>query len=307
MSLIASTNSVFADLAWQGVLEKAFRAKPLYFLDPDQQDGFVVQVFPKGPFRVGYIGFPIGGTVRGASIGPDRLERVRRASRYHKIHTLRLRASAFRSEEDLAIDAVQELETAVLDLQRYEPEAIAKVKRDINRARRFHVMVHERSDEDLAPLLYRLYASTISRHQGIVKYNLTYFSELIGLTRVDPRAQILIATVHGHVAGYLVLVMERDTAYYLHGAVEEDYKSYGVMDMLVYEAIGTSKRSGMQLFNMMISPANQVSLVRYKEKWGGTTRSHLSYEIGFSPFWNTMLQLATQCYGLVHRYFPRVL
>lgn len=304
-SLVASSNSVFADIAWQSVLEKAFRAKALYFLDADERDGFVVQVFPKGPFRVGYIGFPIGGTVKGAAIGRHRLERVREAKPSAEIHSLRLRGSAFRPAEDLSIDAVEEPETAVLELQRYEPEAIAKVRRDINRARRFQVIVQEISDESLAPLLYQLYVSTISRHQGVVKYNLTYFQELFVLTRVKPKVRILIATVTDRFAGFLVLVMEGDTAYYLHGAVDDHYRSYGVSDLLVYEAIETSKRNNMQTFNMMTSPADQGSLVKYKEKWGGTTRMHHSYDIGLNPFWNALLHLATRGYGFINRYIPQ--
>ena len=37
------------------------------------------------------------------------------------------------------------------------------------------------------------------------------------------------------------------------------------------QAIETAQRRGAEVFDLMASPAEQQPLIRFKEKWGGTT------------------------------------
>lgn len=300
--LAAENNSFFSAEGWQNLLAQSFGAKSFRFIDADGNDGFSLQVFRKGPFRIGYLNFPIGGTVRGYPI-KSRLDNLRSAFGSRDIHLLRAQSSGFRDPEPWDTTAVSQPETAITKLQEYDPLRIAKVRRDVARAERFMVKVAQGPDAAPPTMMYGLYKETVSRHGAALRYNAGYFEKLYRLARNDHRLKLFVARIGDELAGFLALALNCDTAYYLHGASNEKYRKNGVSDMLLYEAIKAARCAGMSCFNMMTSPPEQQALVRFKEKWGATTRTHFTYEFRFNNAYASAFDFASNTYSLLGRWF----
>lgn len=61
------------------------------------------------------------------------------------------------------------------------------------------------------------------------------------------------------------------------------YRQYSPSDLQFNEAIQSAREDGYERFNLMSSPIDQPSLVKYKEKWGGETRQHKLYTLPLRP------------------------
>ena len=300
-ALVTESNSFFSKDEWQRHLQNCFNAQPLYFHDPDNDDGMVVQIFQRGPFRVGYLNFPIGGTIRHLEPNLDNVNLLTSYLRKCSIHRLRIRKSAFRSESILPGNPITEPETAVIDVTQYDGQNIAKIRRDLSRAQRFGVTVTENANNS-AQYLFNTYADTVNRYSGELRYTQQYFSSLVELNRTHRNLYILLARRSDQTVGFLVLVIEANTAYYLHGGVSAEAKKYGVSDALVDHAITVSRDRGISMFNLMTSPPNQPSLVKFKEKWGGETRQHETYDFPINPLINQALNLVEKIYYKTSRF-----
>lgn len=294
-ALIRERGSFFAGDRWQQHLQQSLRAHSLYFHDSERDDGMVVQVFQRGPFRVGYLNFPIGGTIRQLEPGMDAIQVLTGYLRQYAIHRLRVRKSAFRADGVLSGKPVVEPETAVTDVGHYDCQNIAKIRRDLNRAQRFGITILDKPS--VSPkYLFDTYATTVNRHSGELRYSQHYFSSLADLNETQKNLRILLAGQDGQPVGFLVLIIEADTAYYLHGGVSTGARKYGVSDVLVDHALSISQDHGVSLFNLMTSPSSQPSLVKFKEKWGGETRQHETYDFPVNRFWDQTLKVVEKIY-----------
>lgn len=294
VSLTKNSDSILFTPKWQYLLKKSFGIETIYLYNKHINDGTIIQVFRKGPFKVGYAGFPTGGTINGNPISSLNISSIKKLVSSH-IHELRIYSSGFKQPELIESQSESLPETTILELNNYDSLKIAKVRRDVNRSIRFNVSISETNLTDQANNMFRLYEQTIRRNKGIIKYNLRYFIEILNYSTSSPNISILNASIKGKYAGFLILLNEATTAYYLHGAVDEAFRSKGVSDLLIHEAIRKAQSLGATHFNMMPSPIEQPSLVRYKEKWGAETRSHKTFKIPIDTFWSYALTFATSC------------
>ena len=146
--------------------------------------------------------------------------------------------------------------------------------------------------------LFDIYSRTVKRHGGSIRYSADYFQELIKLSAVQPRLQVLAATEDAEIAGFAVVVRHGDTAYYLHGGAAPKFMRNSPSDLLLNSAILHAQRAGSQNFSLMASPPNQPTLVRYKEKWGGVTRDLKTYTAILRPTYY-LFRAVEKIYSLV--------
>ena len=86
------------------------------------------------------------------------------------------------------------------------------------------------------------------------------------------------------IIGFVIIALEGKDAYYLHGGMTKELREYGGSAALFYSALTWAKHREVKCFNFMSSPLSQPALIRYKEKMGGITRSHQTYELPLSTF-----------------------
>lgn len=290
--LCSHHGDLFNTPQWHTVLSKGFGSDTLYGWNEAASTGVTITVFKAGPFRIGYLGFPVGGTMGNGTINPDMIEALRKTAFPNSIHCLRIPVSAFDLAVDLPLPAQMTPETAIENLQGWRPEIDPRLHRDVKKAENSSLITIDAAPSQ-GEVVFRLYRDTIARHHGSMRYTLNYFCELNSLAKTSAGLRCLLAIMDSEITGFLVVACHNRTAYYLHGGMFPEYKQHTPSDLLLYEAIKWARQQGMESFNMMASPSKQPSLIRYKEKWGGVTRGQQTYELVLHPFQSAIFKAAT--------------
>lgn len=274
------TGAVFGSSAWQQLLETSFKCRTLYF--SDDRGGFAVSVFRGGPFRIGYLGFPLGGVIRAPSTDPVAALTSSKCPALPLCVRVPLRGGQKAAGDDLPF-AVNP-ETMIEDLQAWSLQTVSKnLRRDVRKAGRSSLSISMADDARVGKDLYKLYQATVRRHGGNVRYSEAYFRGLVELAASEPLIRVYIASDDSAIAGFVVTVRHQGVANYLHGAAHPDFRSSSPSDLLLSTAIDDARRFGCRQFNLMASPPQQPKLVRYKEKWGGTTRDLRTVTVVLKP------------------------
>ena len=280
-SFCRRSNSVFGSPAWQQVLADSFGARTLYAWNG--QSGGAITLFRAGPFSVGYLGFPAGSIAFEHGLPAGIASQLRESRSLHGVTCIRMPVSEFADDNDLGFKYVSNPETAITALQQWDLMAVSKnLRRDLRKAGKSDVFVRKTNDTSLGPLIYAIYESTVRHHGGSLRYNCDYFSAILGLAAQNPAVQFFIADLNDKVIGFAIVVHHGDTAFYLHGGATLDARKLSPSDLILAQAITQAKSSGLCLFNFMASPADQPTLVRYKEKWGAETRAIKTYTVPVS-------------------------
>ena len=291
----ASREFVFHSSQWTGLLEASFNVKTHYVLDAAGQCGAAVSSFPAGPFRIGYWGFPFGGSVGGAPLVQTHFDELRASGSDLLPTAIRIPVSAFDNPVDLAFNCVRTPETAIADLSTWTLDlASENHRRDIKKAIKSGLTSEDASRTEDGATIYGIYQDTVKRHRGGLRYNKSYFTKLIELAQSDPRVRVRLARLDGEIAGFVVAIRHGSVACYLHGGLRLQFRQYRPSALLLSEAIAWAQGCGCKRFNFMSSPADQHSLIRYKEKWGAETREHRTYTIPIRssfPFFRVAEQL----------------
>lgn len=282
----AERRSLFNSTAWHKVLYAGLGVQQFYLSNADSSPLTSVSVFAAGPFRVGYVAFPVGRTFLGQLSLSERLSGELAAGlRELPVDTLRITVGAF--EPGIRIMPLPSLaspETGILDLKSWSEEHLpSAVKRNIRRALREGVTLEDATPAD-ASRIWELYRSTIEQHAGLLRYNSSYFESMLSLAQITAGLRVRIAKHLGLTIAYFVTVIEGDEAIYLHGGLDRTMSSLRPTDLLYRDAIEWARDLGCMRLSFLSSPADQPELVRFKEKWGGETREQLVYSLNVRPF-----------------------
>jgi len=257
--------SLFYNVEWQKMLEKSFSSNTLYGWDGKHETGIVITIFKIGPFRIGYVGFPAGGTLGRQPLTDESIIGLRETLLPTTLHLLRIPVSAFGEKVVLDLDAVTVPETAIINLQEWQLLQMPKLNRDIKKANRSGLEVIDASPvPSHGKKCFQLYKDTIQRHDGNLRYNQNYFDALIQLSDNQPNLRCLLALLNDQIAGFVVIALHGKTAYYLHGAMDLSLRRYCTSDRLMYEAIVWAKDNRMNCFNFMASPSGL--LLKFKKQ-----------------------------------------
>ncbi|MDM8561057.1 GNAT family N-acetyltransferase [Candidatus Parabeggiatoa sp. HSG14] len=301
--LCVSEGNLFHSLEWQTVLKKAFNSQTLYGWNAETETGVAITIFKVGPFRIGYVGFPVGGILGKQPLDNESLMALSKAPLPIALHFLRLPTSAFDDNGMVVnLDSITTPETAIVDLQKWQLSQLPKLNRDIKKANRSGLKVIDALSSH-GKICYHLYKDTIRRHDGNLRYNLNYFNALIELSHTQTNLRCLLAFLDDEIAGFIIIALHGKTAYYLHGAMNQSLRRYCASDRLLHEAIVWARKKGMNCFNLMASPSNQVSLIRYKEKWGGITKEQKVYELPIKPLYAKVFKGTMWFYNHLNKYF----
>ncbi|MDH5260743.1 MAG: GNAT family N-acetyltransferase [Gammaproteobacteria bacterium] len=295
--LCDESGAFFSGGAWLDLLASSFKCRTLYVTN--DTEGFSVSVFRGGPFHIGYLGFPVGGGVGKGSAAQTLVEIIGAANNRHMPICIRIPVSAFGQSPQLDHPFESNPETAIEDLQAWSLARVSKnLRRDIRKAQRSGLDVSLANSSVNGKELYDIYAQTVKQHGGAIRYNAEYFHELLGLARGNSRLRVLLAKQGNKVAGFAVTARHGDTTCYLHGGASLEHRKLSPSDLLLHRAICDAQHDGSQGFNLMASPEDQPSLVRYKEKWGGTTRNLRTYTIVLRPSYQ-LFRLAEKIYRMI--------
>lgn len=295
--LCDESGALFGTAAWQALLQHSFRCHTIYACN--EVAGFTLSVFRAGPFKIGYLGFPVGAVVGSISSEPTLVDSLRSARLRYMPICIRIPVSAFNQQAQLDLPFQATPETVIENLPEWNLGSVSKnLRRDVRKADRSGLVISEANDTHVGAKLFDIYFRTVKRHGGALRYNAEYFHELIKLAKIQPRLRVLIATRDSDIAGFMVTARHGDTAYYLHGGSNPVYRKNSPSDLLLNSAIHNAQRDGSQSFSLMASPPNQPSLIRYKEKWGGATRDLKTYTLALRHSYQ-LFKIAEKIYSLI--------
>lgn len=293
--LCSRHGDLFNTPQWHTVLSKGFGSDTLYGWDEASSMGVSITVFKAGPFRIGYLGFPVGGTVGNGAISPDMVLDLKAAHFPIGLHCIRIPVSAFASNVVLSLPTKTTLETSIENLQDWKLKS-SKTRCKINKAKRLSIRIAAADNPLLGSKLFEIYRETVVRHKGKMRYNVKYFAELIKLSIKNMDIRCYLAMKDDEVIGFQVVACHSRTAYSLHGCIDHRFRECCPADLLLLEAISWAKQQGMECYNLMASPQEQLSLVHYKEKWGGVTRLQHTYDLALYPFQTMMFNFSEKVY-----------
>jgi hypothetical protein len=292
-------NLLFHSPGWLELLESSFDIQTQYIWDEDARCGGTVSSFRAGPFWLGYLGFPFGGFVGNTGITDELLQSWQNHRADIRAMAIRIPVSAFGDSAMLDLSFESTPETAIVDLPSWTLEVTSgNHRRDVKKAMRSELKVSDAGDAADGGEIFRLYSDTVKRQRGALRYNEAYFVKLIELAQSNSLVRVLIARMADSIAGFTVTVRHGPVGLYLHGGTNLEHRQHQPSAVLLYEAIQWAQSLGCGSFNLMSSPADQESLVWYKEKWGGETREHRTYTLPLRPSFG-LFRVAERIHRLV--------
>lgn len=100
-----------------------------------------------------------------------------------------------------------------------------------------------------------------------------------------------------HIAGAIVMLYG-ETVYYLHGAMDRDYKELMAPYFIHWEIIKWAKVQGFHYYDLWgIDARKWPGVTRFKLGWGGETKEHPgSFDLVISKFWYLIYNLARKIF-----------
>lgn len=277
------TADLFSSPQWSSLLERAFRVRTLEInLGQDQT---WLHVFPAGPFGIGYLRFPVGGTRHMPQLPRAHLAVVAEAGGQARVDVLRISQSAFPGKPETLERPVTQLpQTAIPTLKDWNLEGLKGRERwSLRRAERSGLKVQNDPGSVDASQLYALYAATVARHRGARRYNPDYFRGLLEIAEGPPLIRTFSAHRDGALEAIVIIGSAGRHAAYLHGFASAPGRRDQASELTLAAAIQWCRDAGLEWLDMLASPADQPGLVQYKEKWGGVTRMQDHYELALRP------------------------
>ena len=206
-------------------------------------------------------------------------------------HDLRLTTDGFIK----AFEEMQPENTLILDLEKQEGEILSQMKPK----GRYNIRVAEKhrvyfkKDPSEINNFYNLYVKTAQRHR-ITYRDKKYFEGLVDI--LGEKGYLSCYTGYIKEEGKeiplssIIVAFSGDTAIYLFGASDDQYKNLMAPYLVQWQAIKEAKASGYKKYDFFgIAPEDQpnhpwAGVTRFKRQFGGeATRILGSYDLVFKP------------------------
>jgi hypothetical protein len=208
-----------------------------------------------------------------------------------------LRLSLWTEIPEVSGARAEPLASTVLSLEpRMDGDPLAAypkyVRRDVRKAEREGVAVRSGRGPDAARTISRLYSAAMRRNAAAVRYPEAYFLALQADVVDAGHGVTLIAESAGRPVAAVVCVHSGATAHFLHGGSEPAFLKHCPNDALVHAAIQWSRDRGARVFDFGYSSPADTTLIRFKEKWGGTTARAHTWILDAAPLKCAVMEIA---------------
>ncbi len=270
------TNLIFYQSIWSEVLKKGLGAQPLYFYL--KEGGKIIAGLPGvllnlRIIKIFYASIPYGNLIGEKSYFPPLIELLDREYRRRGIDQVRLTDSPFAVPYPLESFKRIPAKCSLLDLTGVEKKNIrdsyrSEVRRAIRKAQKNGLYVKPAASRDEVKVFYRLYVSSMERNRAAAKYPLRWFDALYEILIEQKMADFLFAMKGDEYAAGVVLIYSKSSNHYLHNGSTEAYLESRPNDLIVDYIIQNGIEAGKTMIDFMGSDPADLSLLRFKEKWG---------------------------------------
>jgi len=189
-----------------------------------------------------------------------------------------LRAGFAKSKKE-----VQPQKTIILDLAKSEEELLA----GMHEKTRYNIRVGGRHGVKFSNLqtlekFWELLQKTSGRDK-FYTHPKEYYEKLLEL----PTASLFTAEYQDKTIAANIVLFHGETAYYLHGASDHEYRSLMAPHLLHWETIKYAQANGYKKYDFWgIDEQKWPGVTRFKRGFGGREINYIgSYDYVFQPFW----------------------
>lgn len=261
---------------WDRCLASIYRHEgtPLNVSDSDR---ILFSRFNRGPVSVGYAGFPCSRTCKNRELKKADLDQLLDFARSTGVSLLRW-SSEHANYQGLPPPVATTVETRIDLMPSWSSKNLkSSVARNIRKAEKAGIAS---GNNDAPPeRMFSMYRDTVVANGGYVRYTQEYFNALAEACKSSELFNTHTAWSGDGLAGYVVTAKSGDWVYYLHGASDPGYTALRPMDHLFSRLLDSLSDGSCEVFNFLSSPPAQTGLVRFKEKWGGTSRKINHYSV----------------------------
>jgi len=296
------TDLIFYQSVWSEVLKKGLGGQALYFYLEDGGEG--VAGLPSillnfRIFKVLYASIPYGNLVGQASYFPLFMELLEKEFKKRGMDQVRMTESPFSENYQPASFKPFTAKGSLLDLRGFTQERVDKayrneIRRAVRKAQKNGLSVKGIRSKEETNLIYELYLSSMERNRAAAKYPLSWFDALYEILVRRGKADVLFAMKGDQYTAGVVLVYSATSIHYLHNGSEKAFLEYRPNDLIVDQIIQQGVREGKAFLDFMGSDQKDVSLIRFKEKWGSKSFDLQTYVKDYHP-------LRCQLWELVRR------
>lgn len=256
--------------------------------------------------RILYALIPYGGIIGEKKYIPEFLNLLEKQLRENHVDQIRVVESPTTKNGDLKGYSKLAIPQHVMSLGILNCEDLwngylSSVRRAIRKARKFGVEISPIKGREEIPEFYNLYLAMVRRNNTIAKYPITLALAIYDHLITSSQANILFAEYEGKkIAGICLIYSKKYVHYFQHGSLSI-YFNIRPNDLLIHHAIEDAILNGKDYFDFMNSPPADLSLMRFKEKWGAERFELNTYDKKLNLFscflWENALKLASTRIG----------
>jgi serine/alanine adding enzyme len=286
------TDLIFYKSVWSRVLKEGLGGQPLYFYL--KEGGEIVAGLPGVllNFRVVkilYASIPYGHLIGERSYYSTFLELLEKELRRRGIDQVRLTESPFfesrRPESFKPISA----KCTLLDLRDYDKEKVWRgykknIRRDVRKAQKSGITIRSGDSMESVNIFYKLYLASMERNRAMAKYPFQWFEAIYEEMAERGSGVFLLAELEHEAIAGAVFIKSSTSTHYFHNGSKYEFLKFCPNELLIHSVLDDAIEKGNSFFDFMGSDPNDLSLIRFKEKWGGQSKDICTYVKDYHPF-----------------------
>ena len=285
------TDLIFYQSVWSEVLKRGLGGQPLYFYLREGERivaGLPAILFNFKIFRILYASIPYGGLVGDRSTFPSFSSLLDTEFRKRRFDQVRIAESPF--SESFQPSSFKSLSATcnVLDLNGRSNESLwdgykKYVRRDIRRAQRSDIVIRQGTSREDVKRFYELYLASMERNKTMAKYPFLWFEALYDGVTGKGLGTFLIAEVNQIAVAGVVLIYSSTSTHYLHNGSHSEFLKLCPNELLIHYCLEEAIGKNHSYFDFMGSDSKDLSLIRFKEKWGSQSIDIRTYIKNYHP------------------------
>ena len=196
--------------------------------------------------------------------------------------------------------SVQPTRTVIINLNLPEEELLSrmhhKTRYNVRLAEKKGLKLEEKKD---VKEFWKLLKKT-AKKDNFSTHNYGYYEKLIEFFSGDKelKTKIVFEMSEGRALSGAILLTFGDTVYYLHGAMDREYKNWMAPYLMHWEIIKWAKAQGYHYYDFWgIDAKRWPGVTRFKLGWGGETKEYPgSFDMPVSRTWYLIYRIAKKVF-----------
>lgn len=299
------TDLIFYQSLWSEVLKKGLGGQPLYFCLKEGNEivtGLPGILLDFKIIKILYASIPYGHLIGERVYFKPFLELLGREFKKKKIDQVRITESPFSESFPPETFIPVTAKSTLLNLDLFTGGKVregyrGEVRRAVRKAEKSGLFIKRAESREEVKIFYQLYLGSMDRNRALAKYPFQWFYQLYEILVQQQKADFIFAMKppERYIAG-VCLVHSPTSIHYLHNGSDEAFWESRPNDLIVDYIIQDGVQNRKKVLDFMGSDPDDVSLLRFKEKWGSQSKDIYTYVKDYHPLrckmWETVKRLA---------------